>query len=309
MNLPKQVTIREVGCREGFQSLPFVVTPEKKVALIESLARTGVKEIEVCAFVRPDRVPQMADAEQIVQKLNRADGVRFTALYLNVKGFERAETAGNALDNDGWIPIAISETFLKRNSNLTLDQLVASLAAWEAAFHAHKKRRVGLMISTAFGCNDEGVTTPEKFRSVLSRILPRLEAPPAELCLADTMGWATPSRVSALVELARKLAPASTLSLHLHDTRGCGIASAYAGLEAGIEIFDASLGGVGGCPFAPGATGNICTEDLVYLCETLGISTGIALERYFESVRLLENLVPGPLPGRCYSAWKALGRI
>jgi len=306
MALPARVTLREVGAREGFQTLPEIVPTAKKIELIDALSETGVRHIEVASFVRTDRMPQMADAEEVVRGFRRKECVEYTGLYLNIQGFERAESLGR-LDNVGWINIAASDEFLRRNSNTTADEVIESIPEWIEAFRRARKPLHGLMLSTAFGSNYEGAIPSEQVMGILERIMERIESCGAELreiCLADTMGWATPEMMKRLIQTVRERYPGPEVSLHLHDTRGAGIANVYAGLQEGIEIIDASVGGLGGCPYAKGAAGNVCTEDVVFLCHEMGVETGIDLDAYIEAAKLAERIVGTKLPGSVYRSVK-----
>ena len=306
MSLPKSVRIREVGPREGFQNLAHVVPTDQKLELINQLSRTGVGEIEVASFVRADRVPQMADAEAVVQGLVSQVGVRYTALYLNQQGFTRAEAA-KRVDNSGWISIAASETFLKKNSNTSIEKIVNEIPEWIATFKKYGKSLHGIMVSSAFGCTYEGRVTVEKLISSLSSIVATCEengATISEICLADTVGLGDPEDVRRKISAVRQRWPKSEVSLHLHDTKGIGLANAYAGLLEGVTTFDASVAGLGGCPFTKGAAGNIATEDLVYMCEQMGVATGIILEQYIIAANIAERLAGSTLPGRVYRSQK-----
>ncbi len=304
MVLPQSVYIRELGPREGFQTITKQIPTSKKLELIEALSVTGVTEIEITSMVRPDKVPQMADAEEIICSFNRHDGVRYTSLYLNKRGFERAEAVGKGrLDNQAWLYFATSETFFKKNNNLTLAEALDAIPEWMKAFHDSGKMLHGIMLSTAFGCMYEGSTTPDKTERLLSAILGRLLSQgqgPREISLADTVGLANPGSVKDHVSVVRSLCPGVTVSLHLHDTRGTGLANVYSGLLEGVTVFDASVGGMGGCPFTEGAAGNVATEDVVYLCHSLGIHTGISLEAYVKAAQLAARIVGAPLPGKYY---------
>ncbi len=307
MKFPTRVFLRELGPREGFQTLPQVVKTESKLELIRLLGLAGLREIEITSFVRPDRVPQMADAEDIVRRFEAHPGVEYTALCLNAQGFERAEAAAR-LQNRGWVYLAASETFLKRNSNMTIEESLARIPESLALFQRYKKPLHGVMISAAFGCNFEGEIAHAKVIDILVRAQERFAAQgvaPIEVSLADTMGWASPVKLRALVDKVRTKLPASTISLHLHDTRGSGMANVYAGLEEGISIFDCSVGGMGGCPFAKGAAGNVPTEDVAFLCKELGIETGVSLQHLVSAARYAESIVGAPLPGKLYKSWHA----
>jgi len=314
MSLPEKITIREVGPREGFQTHKAVVSTENKLRLIEALVKTGVSTVEVTSFVRPDRVPQMADARTVCSKLKKSAGTKFTALYLNKKGFTEAENFSQ-LSNQGWVYTAGSESFLLRNNNLSIAQSVENMPGWLELFSQHKKQLHGLMISAAFGCNEEGavgadqiVTLVSKFTNKISETESHSDQKLLEVCLADTVGWATPEDVKATVAKLKARFPEIIVSLHLHDTRGAGLANAYAGLQEGVSCFDSSVGGIGGCPFAKGAAGNIASEDLIFMCQRMGISTDINLDCYIDAARIAGEILGQPLPGKLYKAWKSIKR-
>ncbi len=299
-NIPRRVLIREVGPREGFQNIPTVVPTDRKLELLTLLADAGLTQIEVTSFVRPDKVPQLADAEDLTRLLPERPHTRCTALYLNQKGFERAEATGK-LSNQGWLYTSPSETFLRENSNSSIEKGIHEIPAWCSLFRAHGKSVHGLMVSNAFGCNYEGAIRSEQVSNVVSRYLEALAKhgeSPTEICLADTVGRATPDSLERCVLAVKKLGV--PISLHLHDTRGLGILNVYLGLQMGISIFESSVGGVGGCPFTPGASGNVATEDVVNLCASLGIETGIDIARLCQAARFLETVVGCPLPGKVY---------
>lgn len=307
MGVPKFVRIREVGPREGFQTISTVVPLESKLALVAALSKTGVKDIEITAMVRADKVPQMADAEDLIKCFERSAGVRYTALYLNPKGFLRGEATGR-LDNEGWLYGATSETFLKKNTNSSIADSIAAIPEWLSAFRSHGKKLQGLMLSTAFGCNYEGPIAVSQVVSVLTRFVDAAAAAGdtlREVCLADTMGRGNPELVKRLVGAVRQVFPDLYVSLHLHDTRGTGMANVYAGLEEGIDCFDCSVAGLGGCPFAKGAAGNVCSEDVGFLCQEMGIETGLDLEAYARAALVAENILGTALPGKFY---KTIGR-
>jgi hydroxymethylglutaryl-CoA lyase len=306
--LPSSVIIREVGPREGFQILPRFFETEQKLKLIGALVDAGLSEIEVTAFVRPDRVPGMADAEALVGGLPQNSAASFSALYLNVKGFQRAEATGR-LRNKGWLYTATSESFLRSNSNTTIDEGVASVPMWCDEFHKAGKRVHGLMVSTAFGCGFEGAIPPsavlrlvDRYRDALGSLGEGLD----EICLADTVGIAHPNSVRACLQLLRPLG--IPISLHLHNTWGLGLTNVYAGLCEGVSIFETSIGGLGGCPFTPGASGNVATEDVAYLCRELGISTSLDLEKLCCAAQLAEAVVGAPLSSGVYKAWRLSGK-
>ena len=300
-DMPSAVHINEEGPREGFQFEKGTIPTDRKIALIDSLSETGLKHIQIVSFVNPKAVPGMADAEAVVAGFHPRPGVAYSALWLNEKGFERAGASGR-LDLKGSIILSASEAFLKRNQGRTPSE---QIAAQHAMVERYKTagvpiERAGIM--AAFGCNFQGDIAP----SVVADLAGRHVEIAAEhgvsfeyLLLADTMAWATPDSVKRVVSAVRDRFPDLEICLHLHDTRGMGIANAYAGLEIGVARFDASVAGLGGCPFAghSGAAGNVCTEDLVFMCEEMGISTGVDLEKMLESARLAEEIVGHPLPG------------
>ena len=302
MNQPKFVTIRELGPREGFQTLEKVVSTKEKLELINILSETGVREIEVASFVKAEKVPQMADAEEVVKGLNLRKGVIYKGLYLNRKGYERVVSSAK-LSKQGWLNVATSATFLRHNANITLSEVLADIPEWQKVFSANGESCYGVMLSTAFGCNYEGEVPAERALSVLSTVYEKIASTGnafKEVCLADTMGWGTPHRVKSLIDMVRSKFPGLTVSLHLHDTRGTGMANVYAGLESGIEVFECSVAGLGGCPFAKGAAGNVCSEDVAFMCEEMGIKTGVNLKTYIEAAKLAEQLTGSYLPGKLY---------
>ena len=291
MKLPKAIRIREVGPREGFQIFPVFVETSLKVRLIDLLSESGLGEIEITSFVRPDLVPQMADAKDLVNAVKTNPKVRYSALYLNQKGFIAAEKTGR-LQNQAWLNAACSETFLKKNSNNDLQSILDSIPSWLKLFSESKKDLHGLMLSTAFGCNYEGKIAAAQVCAVISKITKQLEDNQSslkEVCLADTVGMANPLSIKETLAAVRTLLPDIYLSLHLHDTRGLGLANAYSALQEGIECFDTSIGGIGGCPFSKGSAGNIATEDFVYMCSEIGIDTGVKLDKLLEASALLNQ--------------------
>ncbi|MCB0333088.1 MAG: hydroxymethylglutaryl-CoA lyase [Bdellovibrionales bacterium] len=301
MTFPSKVLLREVGPREGFQTLKKIVPTNEKLELIRLLASAGAPEIEVASFVRPDRVPQMADAEEIIQGLPQAN-ILYKGLYLNAKGFERAEQTGR-LSNEAWLYTAASATFLKKNNNTTQEKFYESIPGWIELFRQYQKPLHGIMISTVFGCNDEGTIPPETVMNIIEEAQKRVSDSGErfqEVSLADTVGLGNPENVRKMIGEIRTMYPSLRVSLHLHDTRGSGMANVYAGLMEGIDCFEASVGGLGGCPFAKGAAGNVVTEDVAYLCESLGISTGIDLERYAQAAEYAESITGLALPGKYF---------
>jgi len=300
-DLPKTVSIQEEGPREGFQIEKGPIPTARKVELIDALSQTGVGQIQVVSFVSPNAVPQMADAEDVVRAFTAKPGVRYTALWLNDRGFERALACGR-LDLAASITLTASETFLKRNQRRTMAE---NLAAQRISISNYKAKGIAIEsagIMAAFGCNFEGEVPPRRVIDLIGQVLELAaehDVKIKKVTLADTMAWATPASIKRLVGLARERYPDLRINLHLHDTRGMGIANAYAGLEMGVDSFDAAVAGLGGCPFAAhaGAAGNVCTEDLVFMCQEMGIETGVDLESLITAARLAEDIVGHPLPG------------
>lgn len=300
-DLPRRVRICEEGPREGFQMEPPTISTGDKIRLIEALAETGLADIACCSFVSPSRVPQMADAEAIMAGTHRRPGVRYTGLWLNRAGFERAEATG--LDLNGLIVASASETFGVRNNNRDRAGMRDSQRDLMAAYTGAGVTTIASYVFTAFGCNYEGSISPDKVVGAVEDILAiTTEAGifPEVVYLCDTVGAATPVSVERAVATVRERWPDLALGLHLHDTRGIGMANALVGLRLGIDRFDTSVGGLGGCPFAGNraAAGNLCTEDLAYLCEEMGIDTGIDLDALIDVANLAEAIVGHPLPGK-----------
>jgi hydroxymethylglutaryl-CoA lyase len=300
-DMPKTVDIREEGPREGFQIEKNIIPTARKVDFINSLAGTGLKHIQTVSFVDPRRVPNMADAEEVVKGIVPIEGIKFTGLWLNDKGLERA-IATKKLTIEGGISLSASNAFLKRNQNVTIDELIARLPTTIAKYKEHGIEIEGGLISAAFGCNFEGDIPVERvveLTGTLIKLARDSGMPFKRLTLADTMGWATPGSIKRVVDAVWSRFPDLDLVLHLHDTRGMGIANAYAGLQMGVRRYDAAVAGLGGCPFAghKGAAGNVCTEDLVFMCQEMGVETGLDLDKLIDCANLAEDVVGHPLPG------------
>jgi hydroxymethylglutaryl-CoA lyase len=304
MPLPSRIEIHEEGPREGFQIEKPGFSIAERVSLIEALADTGLPQIQVASFVNPVKVPQMADAPELFRAIRKRPGVRYTGLWLNDKGFERAASMPE-VDLEGALYFYASEAFCRLNNGVSLADQVQAQHRWVGRYTAHGLPVHKAYVMTAFGCNFEGEIPIARLRQSLMDVA-ALEAEHQlrldQVYLADTVGWANPLSVRARVELAREIFPRARIGLHLHDTRGTGMANAWAALEAGVDLFDASVAGLGGCPFCGhahgGAAGNICTEDLVFMCHELGIETGIDLERLIEAARLAERIIGRRLDGR-----------
>jgi hydroxymethylglutaryl-CoA lyase len=300
-DLPSSVHINEEGPREGFQIEKGPIPTARKIALIDALSQTGIDHIQIVSFVNPKAVPGMADAEEVVRGITPRPGVDYTALWLNEKGFERA-LRQDRLANKGTIQLAASEKFLKRNQNRTAEQ---QLAGQHVIVEMYKAAGVPVergSIMAAFGCNFAGDIPVSHVVDLVQQILDVAKEHGVTLTyvtLADTMAWATPLAVKRMVGALRERWPDLAFALHLHDTRGMAIANAFAGLEMGVTRFDAAVAGLGGCPFAGhnGAAGNVCTEDLVFMCNEFGIKTGIDLDALIECAKLAEDVVGHPLPG------------
>lgn len=287
--MPRRIEILEVGPRDGLQSEPEVLSTATKVELIRRLVDAGLKRIEVASFVNPKRVPQMADAEAVLAALPQKPSVQYVGLVLNRKGFDRALAAG--CSEIGMVAVA-TDSFGERNQGATMEECIRG---WEEiAPLAHAAGiRAQVTISVAFGCPFEGEVPPARVVEIARRLA---AAKPLEIALADTIGVAVPSQVTALVEQVRAVIGAVPLRCHFHNTRNTAVANAYAAVLAGVNTLDASVGGVGGCPFAPNATGNVGTEDLVYMLSRSGYDTGIDLGRLIGTARWLQEQRGKPVP-------------
>jgi hydroxymethylglutaryl-CoA lyase len=286
-----RVEILEVSPRDGLQNESTILATEDKVELVERAVRAGARRVEVTSFVNPSRVPQMADADEVMTAIPRHEGVKYAGLVMNRRGLERA-LKGYVDEVD--VVVVATDTFCRRNQGMSTAE-----ACDTAAELVEEARAAGVFttitIGASFGCPFEGEVPVERLREVVARVV---DAGPDELALADTIGVGVPSEVKQRLALARELAgPEMPLRLHLHDTRHTGVANAVAALEAGVSTLDASIGGAGGCPFAPNATGNVATEDLVYLFDRMGVATGLDLESLTESVTWLEGRLARQLPG------------
>jgi isopropylmalate/homocitrate/citramalate synthase len=286
------VTICEVGPRDGLQNQPRTLAPEIRAELVNRLAEAGLRRIEAVSFVNPKLVPQMAGAEEVVVGLERRDGVVYAGLALNERGYDRLAAAG--LD-EVHFAFAATETFNQRNQNAAVKESVA--AAERIADRARADGiRATVTIGVAFGCPFEGPVDPGRVADLAERLAPSVD----EVVFADTIGVAVPRQVRDVI--GRAHLPGTTVGAHLHNTRNTGYANALAALEAGATVLDASVGGIGGCPFAPRATGNIGTEDLVYVLHGEGIETGIDLEALIGVAEWLEGVLERPLEGYVYRA-------
>ena len=282
------IEIVEMSPRDGLQNEKTVLSTSDKVELVERAVRAGARRIEVTSFVNPKRVPQMADADELMAALPRHDGVRYAGLVMNGRGLDRALARGvDEID----VVVVATDTFCGRNQGMTTEEACAT-----AATLVQEARAAGafttVTVGASFGCPFEGEVPVERLREVLSRVV---DAGPDELALADTIGVAVPADVTARLALARSLTDLP-LRLHLHDTRHTGVANAVAAVAAGVSTLDASIGGAGGCPFAPAATGNVATEDLVYLFGRSGQPTGLDLAETIAAAEWLEKRLDTRLP-------------
>ena len=294
MEFPEKISLREVGPRDGLQNEDPVPT-DAKVALIDRLSGTGVSRIEAVSFVRPQAIPQMADAEEVWTRAKKQEQVRYSALVPNLKGAIRALDAGfTELE----AVVSASETHNRKNVNRSTEQSLDEIA--EIIDLAHSRNAtLQVIVSTAWGCPYEGDVPVQRTIDVISRAI----ADGADSAsFGDTTGMATPTRVTRLVAAFRDRHPAASLNLHFHNTRGTGLANVLAALELGVQDFDASVGGLGGCPYAPGATGNIATEELVHMVEDMGVATGIDLDAMIDAAADAEQIVGRTLPSQVLRA-------
>lgn len=289
-----RVSIIEVGPRDGLQSEPEILSTESKLEFIGRAIDAGIRRMEVTSFVHPKRVPQMADAEDVIRGLPKRDDFTAIGLVLNKRGFDRARAV--QIDEIGMAVIA-TETYNQRNNGTSID---GSVQAWlEMAAEAKKAgMRANVMISSAFGCPFEGEVPLQNVLDIVKRVL---EEEPVELGFADSIGVGVPAQVTEMMGAVKEIAPDMPIRFHFHNTRNTGIANAQAAISAGVDSLDASIGGIGGCPFAPAATGNIATDDLLYLLDRSGVETGVSLDKIIEtSLWLDEQLgsrgIPAMLP-------------
>lgn len=285
----EQLEIVDVGPRDGIQSQPKLLSTETKLEFIERLLDAGVRRLEVASFVNPKRVPQMADVEDLIARLPRRDDVRYIGLVMNKRGFERAVAAG--IDQINCV-VVTTDTFNERNQGATSEQTLAVIE--DIAKQARDSNLFcGVTIAAAFGCPFEGEVPPQRVTTIVKRLA---AMGVDEIALADTIGAAAPSDVAALIDQVRPLSADIPLRCHFHNTRNTGVANAYAALQSGVRILDASCGGLGGCPFAPAATGNVATEDILYVAGRMGFNTGVSIDKIIETTKWLEGELEAPMP-------------
>ena len=293
-DLPGQLSVREVGPRDGLQNEDPVPT-QAKIELIDRLSATGVRRIEAVSFVRPEAIPQMADADAVWQGIDRSDRVSYSALVPNRRGAVRALEAG--LDEIEAV-VSASDTHNRKNVNRSTEQSLDDIAGIIALAH-DRGASCQVIVSTAWGCPYEGDVPVDRVLAVAGRAV----ADGADsVSFGDTTGMATPGRVQRLVGEFRSAHPQISLNLHFHNTRGTGLANVLAALDLGVADFDASVGGLGGCPYAPGATGNIATEELVHMVEDMGVATGIDLDALIDAAADAERIVGRVLPSQVLRA-------
>jgi len=286
--MPATVSIREVGPRDGLQNEAPVPT-EDKVQLLDALSRTGVRRIEAVSFVHPKAIPQMADADEVWAAATRQPGVRYSALVPNSRGAQRALDAGF---DEIEVVVSASDTHNRRNVNRSTDESLDDISSLIAALH-DAGAQCEVIISTAFGCPYEGDVEPRRVASIVDRAV----ADGADrVAFGDTTGMATPRRVADVLDIVRSRQPDVPMLMHFHNTRGTALANILTALRFGITEYDASVGGLGGCPYAPGATGNVATEEVVHMLHDMGIDTGIDLGALIEAAGLAQRIVGRELP-------------
>jgi hydroxymethylglutaryl-CoA lyase len=301
MKLPARVTICEVGTRDGFQIEPDFIPTEQKVEVVDLLSDAGIPEIEVTSFVHPKVVPQLRDAEEVMARIRRRPGTRYAALVPNDKGAVRAVDAGVDVIHT---VLSASESHNLANVNMTIAESIERMrAVLKVAERA--KTPVACGVSTSFGCPFEGDVPLTQLESVVRRLV---DMGARAIGLADTTGMANPRQVGRVFEHLMPKFPGIEWTLHTHDTRAMAIPNILAGMECGVTHIDASIGGLGGCPFAPGASGNVCSEDLVHCLDAMGVETGIDLDRLIAVSRRVQEIVGRTLPGQIVKAGKSTRR-
>jgi hydroxymethylglutaryl-CoA lyase len=306
--LPDRVSVYEVGPRDGLQNEPAAVGTVLKLRLIEALARAGLQRIEVTSFVSPRWIPQLADADEVARAISETgpalrggasthgdDGITYSALCPNERGMQRAIAAGL---REIAVFLSASETHNRRNINKSVAQTLEVFRGFVPQAVAQGLRVRGY-VSTTWGCPYEGEVDPQKALALTNTLL---ELGCYQVSLGDTIGVGTPLQTKRILQLFLREVASEKLAMHMHDTRGQALANVLVGLELGVRTFDAAIGGLGGCPYAPGASGNLATEDLVYMLDGMGVATGVDAQKLWEAGRLAEVLVNRPLPGRVHRA-------
>jgi hydroxymethylglutaryl-CoA lyase len=297
--MQEKVVLYEVGPREGFQIEDGPFTTDQKIMLVNELNNTGIQSIEVTSFVSPKWVPNMADAEEVLNGIERKENISYRTVYLNIKGLQRALKSNVTID--GVISLSASNTFSKKNMNKTIDEILQEFPHW---IHAYQDANISveqIVLMATFGCNYEGDIPLSQVLTVLRMGIEKSEENGhkiRKLKLADTMGWANPEKIKRTIYAIKKEWEDIEIILHLHDTRGLGLANAYSALQQGIREFETAIGGLGGCPFAAvkGAAGNIPTEDMAFMCEEMGIHTNLDLDALLNCAKIAEQIVGHQLP-------------
>jgi len=289
MDLPKSVTIVEVGPRDGLQNETYFVPTEKKIELIERLSETGLKRIEITSFVHPKAIPQLQDSEEVVKRVQRKPGILYSTLVPNEKGLERALASG--VEEIAFF-VSASETHNQKNVKMSIGESLRGFRNIAEKALSNGMRMRGYVV-TAFGCPYEGRVKPEKVEFIVDEYKALCVL---EIALGDTTGMANPVQVGRMVDRIKPQLGEMSLALHFHDTRGAALANVLAALQEGVTVFDGSIGGLGGCPYAPGASGNVATEDLVNMLEEMGIKTGIDLQKLIDCAKYAGEIIKKDLP-------------
>ena len=298
MTLPKSVTLVEMGPRDGLQNESELVSTADKIAYIDLLSQTGLRWIEATSFVSPKAIPQLGDAADVFTRIRKAPGVRYPVLVPNLRGYERAKSAGvDAIA----VFTAASEAFTRRNINMTIDE---SLATFADVVKSAKRDGMWVRgyVSTAFGSPFGDLVTSPMVAAVSEKLI---DMGCDELSIGDTIGVGVPSQLDELIPALIAFCPLDRLAFHFHDTRGTALANVYAALQHGVHIFDSSAGGIGGCPYAPGATGNVGTEDVLYLLHSMGIETGVDISKVRAASRFIAGTLQHPLTSKAFTAMEA----
>lgn len=292
---PSEVSVYEVSLRDGLQNERATVPLRGKIRLLDALVASGLKRIEITSFVSPKWIPQLADADELAEHAKPPPGVSFSALCPNAKGLERARAAGIG---EIAVFLSVSETHNKKNVNKTVSE---TLAAFEETIGPAREAgmRVRGYLSTVWGCPYEGDVDAKKALGIARKLV---DMGVYQVSLSDTIGVGTPRQTERILDMVLAEIPREKIAMHMHDTRGTALANVLVGLELGVRDFDASVGGLGGCPYAPGAAGNLATEDLVFMLHGMGVKTGVDLERLWEAGKVAESIVGRPLPGKVHQA-------